>query len=75
MGSDVRDNPVRAGLVRSAEGWPYAVKLPSCSTEKKKRAVIDRAFYVALLVNPEFLVCVVLFCSSKFPPTWARAKA
>ena len=31
-------------------------------------AVIDRAFYVALLVNPEFLVCVVLFCSSKFPP-------
>ena len=40
----VRDNPVRAGLVRSQKTGRMLVKLPSRPTEKKKRAVIDRAY-------------------------------
>ena len=37
----VRDNPVRAGLVRLQKTGRMLVKLPSRPTEKKKRAVIE----------------------------------
>ena len=38
----VRDNPVRAELVRSAEDWPYAGEIAELPFED--RAVIDRAY-------------------------------
>ena len=34
----VRDNPVRAGLVRSAEDWPVLMKLPGFPIEKEEKA-------------------------------------
>jgi len=40
----VRENSVRAGLVRSAEDWPYCWSIMRLSVLKEIGAVTDRAY-------------------------------